>query len=144
MAPSQILVPLDGSPLAEDALVHALETFDCPVTVLNVVTPLDSVMSEGGVLGMGDEGRREAARNHTTNIVETARSRAEGDSQPVETVIQVGDSAETIIQYVEESAVEQVVMGGHGSDRNELARRMLGTVATAVVGESSVTVTVVR
>ncbi len=35
-------------------------------------------------------------------------------------------------------------MGGHGGTRNEIARRLLGTVATAVVSEAPVTVTVVR
>jgi nucleotide-binding universal stress UspA family protein len=39
MAPSHVLVPLDGSPLADEALTQALELFDCRVTVLNVVTP---------------------------------------------------------------------------------------------------------
>jgi nucleotide-binding universal stress UspA family protein len=40
--------------------------------------------------------------------------------------------------------VDQVVMGGHGGTRTEIARRLLGTVATAVVSEAPVTVTVVR
>jgi len=41
-----VLVPLDGSPLADDALTHALAAFDCRVTVPNVVTPLDTGISE--------------------------------------------------------------------------------------------------
>jgi len=35
-------------------------------------------------------------------------------------------------------------MGGHGGERSALARRLLGTVATTVVAEAPVTVTVVR
>jgi len=57
MAPEHVLVPLDGSPLAESALTHAVETFDCRVTVLNVVTPVDGPMSEGGVIGADDAER---------------------------------------------------------------------------------------
>ena len=76
MAPSHVLVPLDGSPLADDALVHALDTFDCQVTVLNVVTPLDSPMSEGGVLEPGED-RREGARERANTVVESAKQRAE-------------------------------------------------------------------
>ena len=41
MAPSHVLVPLDGSPLADAALEEAMETYDCRITVLNVVTPID-------------------------------------------------------------------------------------------------------
>ena len=42
MAPTHLLVPLDGSPLADEALTYALETFDCQITVPNVVAPLDT------------------------------------------------------------------------------------------------------
>lgn len=143
MAPGHILVPLDGSPLADEALSHALETFDCRVTVLNVVTPLDASMSEGGVLEVGEE-RVEGARERAESIVERARTRVAEVDRVVDTAVQTGDPAETIVAFVETSDVDHVVMGGHGGERNDLARRLLGTVATAVVGEAPVTVTVVR
>lgn len=140
---THVLVPLDGSPLADDALVHALETFDCRMTVLNVVPPLDVSMSEGGVLEP-DEKRRESARERTTEVIERATRRAVEADRSVETAVETGDPAEAILDYVEGHDVDHVVMGGHGGDRNRLARRLLGTVATAVVGEAPVTVTVVR
>jgi nucleotide-binding universal stress UspA family protein len=143
MAPSHVLVPLDGSPLADDALEHALETFDCRVTVLNVVTPVDGAMSEGGVLEPGPE-RRETARERADRLVERARARAEGRDRTVETAVETGDPAETILDYVADNDVDHVVMGGHGGERSDVGRRLLGTVATTVVGEAPVTVTVVR
>jgi nucleotide-binding universal stress UspA family protein len=143
MAPSHVLVPLDGSPLADDALVHALDVLDCQITVLNVVTPLDSGMSEGGLIEPGDD-RREGAADRAENLVEQARHRAAEFDRAVETVIEVGDPAETILEYVEENDVDHVVMGGHGGERGAIARRLLGTVATTVVGDAPVTVTVVR
>ncbi|WP_276273364.1 universal stress protein [Haloarcula litorea] len=143
MSPEHVLVPLDGSPLADDALAHALATFDCRVTVLNVVKPIDSGMSEGGVLEPGEE-RREAATARADRLVEDAARRAAEADRTVETVVATGDPAETILDYVAAHDVDQVVMGGHGGDRSDLARRLLGTVATTVVGEAPVTVTVVR
>ncbi|MDG5775658.1 universal stress protein [Haloarculaceae archaeon H-GB2-1] len=143
MAPAHVLVPLDGSPLADDALVHALDTFDSQITVLNVVTPLDESMSEGGVLE-ADADRRDEAHAHANSIVESARQRAEAAGSTIETAVETGDPAETILEYVADNDVDHVVMGGHGGERNELARRLLGTVATAVVSEAPVTVTVVR
>ena len=143
MTPEHVLVPLDGSPLADDALVHALDTFDCRVTVLNVVTPLDSSMSEGGVLEPGEQ-RRESARERADDLVDRAEERAAEADRSVETAVETGDPAETIIEYAEGHAVDHIVMGGHGGDRGELTRRLLGTVATAVLGEAPVTVTVVR
>ncbi|WP_136715352.1 universal stress protein [Halorientalis salina] len=143
MAPSHVLVPLDGSPLAEDALVHALDTFDCAVTVLNVVTPLDKSMSEGGVLE-ADEKRQDQGRERANAVVDRAKHRAADQDRTVETVVETGDPAEAILAYVDDTDVDHVVMGGHGGDRHRLTRRLLGTVATAVVGEAPVTVTVVR
>ncbi|WP_251344313.1 universal stress protein [Haloplanus halophilus] len=143
MPPSHVLVPLDGSPLADEALAEALSLFDCRVTVLNVATPLDRGMSEGGILG-ADEERRDDARDRAERLVERARDRAADADRTVDTVVRTGDPAETILEYVAETGVDRIVMGGHGGERNAVARRLLGTVATAVVGEAPVTVTVVR
>ncbi|WP_415379482.1 universal stress protein [Halosimplex sp. TS25] len=143
MAPSHVLVPLDGSPLADDALAHALETFHCRVTVLNVVTPLDASMSEGGVLEPDDE-REAEARERAERLVERARERTAEADRRIEAVVETGDPAETILEAVDERDVDHVVMGGHGGERSDLGRRLLGTVATTVVGEAPITVTVVR
>jgi len=143
MIPSHVLVPLDGSPLADEALAHALAVFDCRVTVLNVVRPLDAGMSEGQVLERGDQ-RETEARERAAAMVEDALARAGATDRAVETVVETGDPATEIVRYVEDHDVDHVVMGGHGGDRSALARRLLGTVATAVVGEAPATVTVVR
>jgi nucleotide-binding universal stress UspA family protein len=143
MAPSHVLVPLDGSPLADEALRQALERFECRVTVLNVVTPVDAAMSEGGILGP-DEDRRESARDRADRIVDRARTQASAVDRTVETAVATGDPAEEILEYVDEHDIDHVVMGGHGGERSDIARRVLGTVATSVVGEAPVTVTVVR
>lgn len=143
MAPSHVLVPLDGSPLADEALVHALETFDGRLTVLNVVKPLDSSMSEGGVLSPDDE-RLSAARARAETLVDRAQRRASAAGRHVDTAVETGDPADTILAYADANDVDHIVMGGHGGARNELARRLLGTVATAVVSEAPVSVTVVR
>ena len=143
MAPSHVLVPLDGSPLADDALVHALETFDCSLTVLNVVTPLDSSMSEGGIVEPGED-RKESARERAENIVDRAKRRAADAGYEVDTAVETGDPADTIVDFAKAEGVDHIVMGGHGGDRHELTRRLLGTVATDVVGGAPMSVTVVR
>jgi nucleotide-binding universal stress UspA family protein len=143
MAPTHVLVPLDGSPLADEALAYALETFDCRITVLNVVAPLDTGMSEGGMLEPGED-RQAAADERAANLVDRAAQQADEAGRQVETAVETGDPAETILDYVAEVDIDQVIMGGHGGTRNEIARRLLGTVATAIVSEAPVTVTVVR
>jgi len=143
MPPANVLVPLDGSPLADAALAEALALFDCRITVLNVLTPIDAGMSEGGVLDAA-EGRRSAAHDRADRLVDRARDRAADADRTVETVVRTGDPAETILDYVDDHGIDRIVMGGHGGERGAVARRLLGTVATRVVGEAPVTVTVVR
>jgi nucleotide-binding universal stress UspA family protein len=143
MAPAHVLVPLDGSPLADEALTHALETYDCRTTVLNVVRPVDAAMSEGGIFEPGAE-RRADARNRAESLIDRATRRATAVDRRIETAVETGDPAETVLAYVDTHDIDHVVMGGHGGARNELARRLLGTVATAVVSEAPVSVTVVR
>jgi nucleotide-binding universal stress UspA family protein len=143
MAPAHVLVPLDGSPLADDALVHALETFDCSITVLNVVTPLDSSMSEGGIVEPG-ESRTESARERADSIIERAKEQAAAAGYDVDAAVETGDPATTIVDFAETEDVDHIVMGGHGGDRRDLTRRLLGTVATDVVGGAPMSVTVVR
>ena len=143
MEPAHVLVPLDGSPLADEALSHALAVFDCRITVVNIVTPLDAGMSEGGVLEP-DESRQAEARRHAERLIERAEAKADAADRSVETAVETGDPAETIVDYADAHDVDHIVMGGHGGDRGEITRRLLGTVATAVLGEAPVTVTVVR
>jgi nucleotide-binding universal stress UspA family protein len=143
MAPSHVLVALDGSPLAEAALAEALDLFDCRVTVLNVVTPVDASMSESGILDAGED-RRESAHDHAEAVLASARDQAADADRTVDTLVETGDPAETIVEVAEREDVDHVVLGGHGGDRGDLSRRLLGTVATTVVSEAPVTVTVVR
>jgi nucleotide-binding universal stress UspA family protein len=143
MSQSEVLVPLDGSPLADEALRRALALFDGRITVLNVVTPLDSGMSEGGVLER-DEEREAAALEHAESVVAQASEAAASQGRAVETVVETGEPAETILAYVEANDVDHVVMGGHGGPDAGLAERLLGTVATDVVTKAPVSVTVVR
>lgn len=143
MAPEHVLVPLDGSPLADDALAHALETFDSRITVLNVVTPLQSGMSESGIIETDDD-RLAGALERADRLVKRSREQAAEVDRTVGTVVKTGDPAGTILEFVDEHDVDHVVMGGHGGERGSVARRLLGTVATEVVGEAPVTVTVVR
>ncbi|MFW6385215.1 MAG: universal stress protein [Halodesulfurarchaeum sp.] len=137
-----VLVPLDGSPLAEKALELALETFDGPVTVLSVLTPLDAGMSESGVLERSDSDAS-SRDSRAERVVDAVLARTDANDRHVEIVLETGQPAETILGYVDEHDVDHVVIGGHGGELGTVAR-IVGTVAIEVVTESPVPVTVVH
>jgi len=143
MPPTHVLVALDGSPLADEALAHALAVYDCRLTVLNIVTPLDAGMAEGGVLE-ADESRQLAAEKRAERLIEQAETEATAADRSVETAVRSGEPAETIVEYADSHDVDHIVMGSHGSERGAISRRLLGTVSTDVIGESPVSVTVIR
>ena len=143
MPPTHVLVALDGSPLADEALAHALAVYDCRLTVLNIVTPLDAGMAEGGVLE-ADESRQAAAEKRAERLIEQAETEATAADRSVETAVRSGEPAETIVEYADSYDVDHIVMGSHGSERGAISRRLLGTVSTDVIGESPVSVTVIR
>lgn len=129
--------------MANRALDHALETFDCRITVLNIVKPLDERMSEGARFVVGQE-RIDEADERVNELVARARKRVGAGDQSVETAIETGEPSEAIVTYVEAHDVDHIVMGSHGEGGGELKRRLLGTVSTAVIGETSIPVTLIR
>ena len=112
--PDRVLVALDGSPLATDALDFALTIFPhAEIAVCNVVVPLDATMSEGGVLT--DEAKAAADEHERAEaVVEAARRRADEHDATVRTTTETGRPAGTIVAYVEDHDVDHVVMGSHG------------------------------
>lgn len=149
-----VLVPHDGSDLADAALDHALDQFDDEtVRVLTVIDPADAETlgaapppgvpyeSPVGLPGAGEEWY-ERAEERAEEICEDARERAADADVPVETTIETGRPSRVIVDAAEEEDVEQVVMGSHG--RSGVTRILLGSVAETVMRRAPCPVTVVR
>ncbi|WP_092905702.1 universal stress protein [Halostagnicola kamekurae] len=142
-----VLVPLDGSPQSWAAFDHAVATYDeGTITALHVVNPMAGVYGdyEGG--GYYDAQAYDRAVERGEGFLERARTRAEDadilETTVLETTVETGPPARTIVQYIDENDVDHVVMGSHG--RSGVARVLLGSVAESVTRRASVPVTVVR
>ncbi|MFC7153908.1 universal stress protein [Halomarina halobia] len=137
-----VLIPLDGSEPAEEALEHAMEVFpDARLTLLTVIDPSSGFATGASAPGTA-EVWYETVRERAEERLAEARERAESRGATVETVIETGRPAATIVDYAEKNGVDGIVMGSHG--RRGVSRLLLGSVAEAVVRHSSVPVTVVR
>ena len=72
----RILVPLDGSPLAELALPEALALAKLPesrVTLLHVIPPIEDVISDGEVITIDQQW--DNRRIHAMHYLESIRTR---------------------------------------------------------------------
>lgn len=141
-----ILVPIDGSKLAERALsiaiplaeqhgarlilLHAHE----PITVMNMVAA--GVPFNDTAL---DETMRTDARAYVDKLAKRTRRLT---TAPVEGVFRDGAVASTLVAYAAESDVGLIVMSTHG--RGGFQRFWLGSVTDAVLRQVTVPVLLVR
>jgi nucleotide-binding universal stress UspA family protein len=136
----RILVPVDGSDHAESALSFVVENFpDATAVLLNVINPAEAGYNPEASVPSFSEDWYEQKRTDAEALFDRLEGVVEGD---VERVLKVGRPTQTIVDYADESDVDQIVMGSHG--RSGMSRILLGSVAETVVRRATVPVTVVR
>ncbi|SEH12019.1 Nucleotide-binding universal stress protein, UspA family [Natronorubrum sediminis] len=136
-----ILVPLDNSEPAQEALEHAVSEYsDAEITVLHVINPNVSMYGEGGVYAYDSviDSRRKAIQSQ----FDKAREAAAAHDVSISTETVVGNPSREIVAYADEHDIDHIVIGSQGRDG---ARRvLLGSVAERVVRRAPVPVTIVR
>jgi nucleotide-binding universal stress UspA family protein len=138
----RILLALDGSELAEQALPHAVaqaERFRAELVLLRVVEPFP----QAGILWQEDVKRAEKqalnrARVYLQGIADTFQDRGL-DVKP--TVIQ-GQPSLAVVRFAEINEVDLIVICTRG--RSGLSRWLMGSVADRVVRGATVPVLLVR
>jgi nucleotide-binding universal stress UspA family protein len=143
-SPQSILVPLDGSPLAELALVEAAALSKLPntdVTLLEVIPPIEDVIALGPQEIAVDE-QWELQRAQALRYLQCMANRPEWQGVPVKTVVEMGPPAETILAFAENHGIVRIVMSTHG--RPGLGRWVFGSVADKVLRAANTTVVLVR
>jgi nucleotide-binding universal stress UspA family protein len=140
--PLRVLVPLDGSELAEAAVGPAGELMGpggATLLLLQAVEPVLPIAADGMSYAhpFDEEAELAAARTYLEGVA--AQARAKGWTTEVEAVI--GYPASSIAAVAREQAVDVVAMATHG--RGGMARLVLGSVATGVLQRAHVPVLVV-
>lgn len=139
----RILVPMDDSEHAEQALAYAFENFpDAAVTVVHVVGVPSMMMGDATSLALADDFDA-AVEERAASVFERAREMAADHDREIETVVGVGHPARDIVDRA--GAYDTVVIGAHGADRGRATRRFLvGNVAETVSKRAPVPVVLVR
>ncbi|GCE06522.1 universal stress protein [Dictyobacter aurantiacus] len=142
---NKILVPLDGSPLAEEALPLAAQivrSSKAELRLLRVVPPSSCVPIYPVTLTDITEPMREAAFTSARSYMEQAVARAHIDMLNVQTDVLIGGAASTIVDYALQQGVDLIVMRSHGE--TGLTRWIMGSTAQQLVRHSPVPVLVVN
>jgi nucleotide-binding universal stress UspA family protein len=143
---NRIVVPLDGSELANQALNSARELskrLDVPLHLVRAIDP--TAINRVGSIGMGfdytavDELLREEEQDASTFIDEQVKSLT-ADGYTVSGVVLRGYAAAAITSTTEEG--DLLVMASHG--RTGVRRWFLGSVAEEVLRQSTVPVLLIR
>jgi nucleotide-binding universal stress UspA family protein len=138
----RILVPLDGSRLAEQALPHAAvhaEQFGAEIVLLMVLGPLpEPSMAGRRAVRSAEEASARLAQNYLEGIAAGLRQQ----NIPVEAQTVEGKPYLQIIRYAEEKAFDLIVMSTRG--HSGLTRWLLGSVADRVARGATVPLLLVQ
>lgn len=141
--PAQILVPLDGSQLAEAALAPAArmaEHLDAEVLLVRALSPVLHASYLNGKPGLScaDFDEVEDAWKYLTRLADGLRK----DGRRASVRVLVGSPAAAIADAAREEKIDLIAMTTHG--RGGLGRIMLGSIADGVLHQSKMPILLVR
>ena len=140
--PRRILIPVDSSPQATEAVRHASAVHATDdLVLLHVVEYSESLTNPERGGRKQAEGWYAKARDNAETLFDRLTGAIDHDGA-VTTEITDGSPAEEIIDYVSDHDVDQVVIGSHG--RTGATRILLGSVSETVARRSKVPVTIVH
>ena len=143
---SEIMIPLDGSPLAEAALEPATELarlWDAEISLVQVVRPI--ILSEPNLTfpsSYSDQAtaiRRDLAQDYIKDVAERVR---ESGLRSTGIAVIGGAVSQTLIDLASPERVGLMVVATHG--RGGLKRLVLGSVADKLIRGANVPVLVIR
>ena len=137
----QIMVPLDGSSLAERTLPHTValaQAFDAKVLLFRALERRRSATDTRSVDPVDWHMRKAEAKSY----LDGAASRLRDADIRVDTVIEEGPAAERIIQFAQEEDVDLIVISSHG--RSGLSQWNVNSVVQKVILRAYMPVMIVR
>ena len=140
-----ILVPVDGSTQSEKAFEYALDEIpETKITLLYVMNPVS-------IIGDDDDdyfdvksyqNQVKQRREWAEAMLEDYRSTATERGIEIEILLTTGKPANQILETVETTDIDQIVMGSRG--QSAIGRVLFGSVAETVTRRATVPVTIVR
>ena len=143
-----ILVPLDGSKLAECVLPHVetlVRASEGKVIFVRVVEPCCPTAEDAGDYAFPDEVvRRIEAKNSADadSYLKQVIAKGRYDAPRAEAVVLNGTAVETLAEYAAQNHVDLIVMATHGL--SGVSRWVWGSVADRILRSARIPVLIVR
>ena len=143
----KIMVPLDGSELAETVLPHVealIKGFNIRDVILTrVVEPRRVPHSGDGALYFEDLAKWDASRESLAkDYLEQIARQLKHEGTAVHSEVIVGRAPESLVDYAEQSGIDLFIIATHG--RSGVTRWVMGSVADKLLRSASVPVLMIR
>ena len=142
---SSVVVPLDGSELAETALPHAVALcrgMNMEIVLLHVVPVNEFIYSDGNVATDDVPGEKEESVALARMYLNGIARRLEEEGLDAQVNVLEGRPSSVITAVARGAEPSMIAMASHG--RSGVSRLLMGSVAEAVVRESGDPVLIVR
>jgi nucleotide-binding universal stress UspA family protein len=135
----RILLPLDGTETAKQALPYATELaqkLDAEVILFRVVQDVEYVVGVKDSIPTFDPSfdKQQELVDHASRWLQRIVDELELHKIAAKAVVDVGNPGERILAYAAESNVDLIVMSTHG--RRGVSRLLYGSVAALVLGDA--------
>ena len=137
----RILLPLDGSTLAERALPHAIaqaQRFEAEIILLKVI---ESLPRRGGLAHGAFERAEKELKTWAREYLEGVAANLKEQGIPVQVATVIDDPHKAIVWFAESNQVDLIVMCTRG--QSGLSRWLIGSVADRVVRGAKIPVLLV-
>jgi nucleotide-binding universal stress UspA family protein len=143
----RILLPLDGSNVAEQAIPHAevlAQVLSAELVLFQAFEPVRPVAIEGGVamspamIKEEEEAKRGSALAYLDSVGKAFREKGLSTSS----IVALGSPADKIIDYADANAIDLIAMSTHG--RSGIGRWVFGSVTDKVLHAGDKPVLAVR
>ena len=139
----KILIPLDGSELALDAVRHALRLINAGLHARFVLAHVEEPAGVVGLLMMPDALAREEVNQHLGNeALEAGAALLEAAGASFEREVRTGYAKPTLIDIAECYGCDAIIMSARGAGLVRGA--LLGSVSQGVLHSCSLPVTIVH
>lgn len=138
----KIIIPLDGSPLAENALRHVLQLAPPSSAELILVNVIETYRYSATTMEMAPVDVLRYLRSSIEAYMDNQRRQLEAQQYVVQAYIMEGDAAGGILEVAAATDADLIVMTTHG--RSGVVRWTLGSVAERVLHNAQLPVWLVR